>query len=541
MTLENSVPANTFEVVNLADRDSFVYLGKTAMVDNTNGNTVVKDGSNCLATFLMGSLVPGRNIRIDIPTETDPNVFVDAKFFDFQSYSPTLSASSVLGSVSSLSGDMSYFFRSITNDGSPSGVAWIVIEADDDSFYIGYDGVAYYKQADGSYSTTPVATNPDSLVLKTHGFTVNNTVDYTPGLYTHKDVDQYGNTTLYLNQIIAGNCLKIKDTGDTLQLMFDQECARVTPCCDDPLYSGAGIDDPVSVSSVTPPENPCSLIANTYLLGFDFKKNAKLSEVTCEGGFCNWSLDSYTFTATSANYDLHDPLSPIVPYYIRSGWYYRIKAEEMTDPYFVWNMRVIKYTTYYRDCVDDEFSDYTRPFTQDWDQQERKVVRQDVEMLVLTHATSGFFDMFTRDNILQPSGNFVYNEELTQEWIEETQAPIYMGSTSSEEHLELNVSELFLDGPHYDSNTNTHALVDAWTNCGPYIPSSSSSISDSESMGPLVSTSSQSSESSESSSSSSSPSSDSSNSSSSSSSSLSSSSPSSLSSYSVSQSSQSSL
>lgn len=544
MTLENSVPANVFEVVNLADRNGYAYLGKSAMVDNTNGNTVITDGSNCLSTFLIGSIVPGRNIRIDVPTEADPNLFIDTKFFDFQSYTPSLSAYGTIGNVVSNNGDMSYYFKTLKNDGSSSAAAWIIIEASDESFYIGYDGVTYYKQTDGSYATTPISTNPDSLVIKNHTFNVENTANYNPSLFTHKTIDQYGNATMYLNQIIAGNCLKINDTGDTLQLLFDQACARPIPCCDDPLYSGSGIVDPVSMSSVPPVVVPCSTIADTYLLGDDFKKHIKLSTVECDGGFCNWSLDSYTFVATSANYDLNDPMSPIVPYYIRNGWYYRLKAEEVasdSEPMFMWNLRVIKYTTYYRDCIDDEFSDYTRPFTQDWDQQERKVTRQDVQMVVLTHTTSGYFDVFTRATTLQPSGNFVYNEQLTQEWIAETEAPVYMGSTSSSEHLDLNVSELYLSGDHFDNNDNTRAILNAWTDCGPYIPSSSSSISDTESMGPLVSTSSSSSSSSESSSSSSSQSSLSSNSSSSSSSDSSSSTPSSLSSISVSQSSESSV
>jgi hypothetical protein len=144
----------------------------------------------------------------------------------------------------------------------------------------------------------------------------------------------------------------------------------------------------------------------------------------------------------------------------------------------------MKYKTYYRDCTDDESSDYYRTFERDWDKQESKVSRQDVELLVLTRTTSGYFDLFTREDILQPSGRFTYNEELTHEWISETQMPSY--ESADPDMLELNVSELYLDGPHYTENTNTFADVKATSMCLPRLSSSSSSLSDSDSMGPLL-------------------------------------------------------
>ena len=718
--IDNNVPSNVFEVNNLANGDGFVYSGKTSLVDNAAGGKTITTGNNCLSTFLVGSIVPGRNIRLDIPTESDPNIFLDAKFFDFQPYSPAVSGFCTLGKTQDTSGDMSYYFRSLINDGSNTDTAWTIIEADDESFYIGFNGLTYYKQTDSSgnvsYSRSVVATNPNSLILKTHQFDIANTHAYMPSLYTHKNVDEYGNTTFFLNKIIAGPGLTIKDDADTLQLNFDYTKARPTPCCNSE-YSGIDIYDPVSVSSSSITKITCSDTADVYLMGYDFKNHVTLSTYQCDGGFCNWSLDAYTFAVTSAPSDFNsssssslssnsspsslsslssqsengkaiveikniytqdDPNSPFIPngiytleyvsnnqwetpanpldvnapyisiqyietetgwiwrsvygcgfrrgcgngcspnncqvvdnilsgtlnfqkdninayfskpesifsfnstsykcgsplfvrgmvvkyidggdfawennssssyssassvsslsspssnssqsgtsqssnsksshsssssssssymelnapYFVRSGWYYRLKAEQTVDGYFMWNLRVMKYSTYYRDCLDDESSDYYHPFDRDYDQQEKKVVRQDSELLVLTHTTSGAFDLFTRDIPLQPNGKFVFNEELTNDWVAQTTPPAYESSDNT--RIEFNVAELFLDGPHHTHNINTYAMVSkAWTDCGPYIESSSSSLSDSESMGPLVSSSSNSSDSSTSSSSSS--------------------------------------
>lgn len=739
--LENNVPSNVFEVKNLANGDGFVYVGKSSLVDNPAGNRTITNGSNCLSTFMMGSIIPGRNIRLDIPTESDPNVFLDAKFFDFQSYSPQITGSCSLGRTTESSGDMSYYFRAITNDGSATNDSWTIIEADDASFYIGYDGLTYYKQADGSYSRSVVATNPNSLILKTHALEISNTFPYMPSVYTHKTADDYGNTTFYLNKLIAGPGLTIKDDGDTIRLDFDYNEARPTPCCNSD-YSGYGIDDPVSVSSSSIDRITCSDFATMYIVGYDFKQNANLDVVTCEGGFCNWSKDMYTFSvitgapqefdssssnssssssessssdSSSSQSELHgvatveiknlftedDPNAPFfpngtyelvytahhfwetlavpgnpnapyisieyvetdtgwqwkavygcgfrkpcgygcspsncelsnavvdkediwsyfvmpsnvfsfnstgykcgsplfvrgmtvkylhggdfiwnaqssvstssvssdssdssslsdsstsshsslsdnsssssyleteAPYYVRAGWYYRLKAEETTDGFFMWNLRVMKYNTYYRDCTDDESSDYYHDFDRDFDQQERKVYRQDTQLLVLTLATSGAFDLFTRDNPLQPNGRFLYNEELTRDWVELTAPPVYQHQDPN--RLEFNVDELRLSGPHNNSNENTFAdITKAFTDCYPYVQSSSSSMSDSETMGPMVSESSDSSSSSSSSNSSSSSSHSSGSSHSSESSSSSSSSTSSMSSYSGSESSESS-
>jgi hypothetical protein len=517
--LENSVPSNTFEVKNLATTEGFVYVGKSSLVDVPQKQKTLKEGDNCFATFMFGTLVPGRNIRIDKPTDIDPNVFVDAKFFDFEPYTPQLSASNLLSYTQASSGDMSYFFKSIINDGSTSAAGWIVLEASDESFYTGYDGVIYYKQTDGTYTTTPVATSPDAISIKTHTFDIKNTSAFNPGLYTHKTTDKYGNTTFYINKLIAGKCVQVRDTGNTLQLRFDEECARPIPCCDDPNYSGADIYDPLSISSSENVADYCSAEAITYISGYDLRKRQDLATIGCDGEFCSWVADTYSFTVTSGPYDPNISGSPIVPYFIRSGWYYRVKAEETTNGYFMWNYRIMKYTTYYRDCSDDESSDYYRTFERDWDRQESKVYRQDVELLVLTKATSGYFDLFTRQDKIQPQGRYLYNEELTNEWIDETKLPTYESEES--DMLELNVSELYLDGPHHTENTNTFADVKATSMCLPRASSSSSSMSDSDSMGPLLTSSSlsSSSSSSDSSNSSSSPSQSSNSSSSSSSSS----------------------
>jgi hypothetical protein len=694
---DTTVPSNTYEVKNLANGDGFVYVGKSALVEQPGGNRTITEGSNCLATFMVGSIIPGRNIRLDIPTEKDPNVFLDAKFFDFQAYSPQITGSCALGRTVDSSGDMSYYFRAITNDGSATNDSWTIIEADDASFYIGYDGLTYYRQSDGTYSRSVVATNPNSLILKTHDLDMANTFPFMPSLYTHKTKDDYGNTTFYLNKLIAGPGLTIKDDGDTIRLDFDYTKARPTPCCDS-NYSGYGIDDPVSVSSSSIDKITCSDFATMYIVGYDFKKNADLDVVTCEGGFCNWSKDIYTFSvitgapqdfnssssssnssssessssdSSSSQSELHgratveiknlftedDPNAPffpngtyelvytahhfwetpevpgnpnapyisityvetdagwqwkanygcgfrktcgygcspsncelsntvynkediwsyfsfpantfsfnsetykcgsplfvrgmtvtylnggefiwngnsssssssdssdstdsssqsdsstsshssqsnssssssyienVAPYYVRSGWYYRLKAEETTDGYFMWNLRVMKYETYYRDCLDDESSDYYRDYDRDFDQQERKVYRQDTQLLVLTLATSGAFDLFTRDEPLQPNGRFLYNEELTKDWVELTAPPAYAHDDPA--RLEFNVDELRLSGPHNNDNSNTFAdITKAFTDCGPYVESSSSSMSDSETMGPMVSESSNSSSSS---------------------------------------------
>jgi hypothetical protein len=535
--LENHVPPNVFEVTNLANGDGYTFIGKSSLVDNNSGNKTITAGNNCLSTFLIGSIIPGRNIRLDIPTETDPNIFLDAKFFDFQAYTPLVSGSCTLGRTADTSGDLSYYFRTIINDGSSAVQSWIIIEADDASFYVGYDGVTYYKKDDGTYSISSIAVNPNSLILKTHKLDIVNSHPFMPSLYTHKNIDEYGNTTFYLNKIIAGPGMVFTDFGDTVKLDYDYTKARQTPCCNSD-YSGIDNYDPVSQSSVNINVPTCSDTAIVYLVGYDFKQRAELDTITCEGGFCNWSLDAYTF-ATSSTSLSGGFLTPNIPYYIRSGWYYRLKAEQTVDGYFMWNMRVMKYKTYYMDCLDDESSDYYRDFDRDFDQQERKVVRQDTELLVLTHSTSGAFDLFTRNIPLQPNGKFLYNEELTIDWVEATAPPIYAATDPN--RIQYNVNELFLDGPHYNNNINTFAdVTKAWTACGPYTESSSSSLSDSETMGPLYSTSSNSSNSISSNSLSSNSSNSSSSSSNSSSSSSESSSSSSISSYSGSESSMSS-
>jgi hypothetical protein len=492
--LDNIVPPNTFEATNLADKDGYVFLGKGPLV-TTNNIQPLTNGSNCLSTFLFGSIKPGKNIRIDVPTDKDPNLFIDAKFFDFNPYSSSVSlcSSNVLYEVSSTSGDMHYFFRGLINDGSVDDKAWTIIEADDESFYVGYDGVTYYKQVDGTYTTNKLNTNPSAIVLKEHSLNIKNATEYLPNLFTHKLKDEYGNTTFYLNKLIAGNCMNIVDNGDTLTLHYDYSCARKTPCCDDSHYSGAGIYDPVSSSSDFIPGITCSSYATTYLVGYDFKEKLDIPYVYCDGGFCNWLLDTYTYSTSSAHLDLNDPLSPVVPYLIRSGMFYKVTADEISPGTFNWNLRIMKYSTYYSNCIDDEFSDYFLPLDRDHDKQENKVVRQDVQMLVLTLSESGSPVVFDRSNMVQPTGIYTYNKSETQSWISSTTPPEYEGSST---HLIMNISELFLDGPFYDRNDNTKAGVTAISNCAPYVVSSSSSLSDSNSMGSLQSSSSHSSHSS---------------------------------------------
>jgi hypothetical protein len=667
--LDNIVPANTFEINNLTNGEGFVYVGKSALVDTPKYKTI-KEGSNCLSTFLFGGIVPGRNIRIDKPTEKDPNIFIDAKFFDFQPYSPDVSGSCILGTVQDNSGDVSYYFKTITNNGNISNQAWVIVEASDESFYIGYDGLTYYKNIDNSgqviYNRSITSTKPESLILKTHKLEIENSHPYMPSIYTHKKSDEYGNTQFFLNKIIAGDGITIKDDGDTLRVDFDYDLARPTPCCDS-NYSGLYINDTVSeYSSFTP--ITCSENVNVYVIGYDFKQSQILSTVQCENGFCNWSVDNYSYSiisgqpldfnssssssssqsdssessnSSSSFKELHgrasvtiknlftedNPNAPFIPngdyeldyitnnkwetpkdnsnpnapyisiefiqtdigwqwkavygcgfrngcgdgyspasgefvdqvtsesldfdienvyiyfsrpsstfsfnslsyrcgsplfvrgmvvnyiqggdiiwdgvsslssnssssssssissisdmssdssnsssssyiesqtpYLIRNGWYYRLKAEETTDGLFMWNLRIMKYSTFYKNCTDDESSDYYRIYDQDYDTQENKVIRKDSQLIVLTLATSGSFDLFTQDNIIQPNGSFYFNEELTNDWVSISKQPNYF--ESDPDRIELNVDELRLDGPHNNHNDNTHAIVsNALTDC----------------------------------------------------------------------------
>jgi hypothetical protein len=215
----------------------------------------------CDTAFMFGSIYGGQNVRIDQSTDKDPSIFIDAKYFDFKDFTwyskaisgdythSTIDQNSMLAytltsSGTNTFGDKSYAFKEINNDGVPTSSitsvtatsgGQIIIEANDDSWYIGLDGRRYYKEDTvvGAYTTDYRKSNCDSIIISTHKFKVDSTsVPYNRHVYSHSVTDAYNNEVFYFRPLIEGSCVKFEETDDHIKLLFDPTCYRITkPCC----------------------------------------------------------------------------------------------------------------------------------------------------------------------------------------------------------------------------------------------------------------------------------------------------------------------
>lgn len=85
--IEQNLPYKIYSAINLGSNEGLFYLGKVPNNQSSNQKTFSDNFyQNCFSGyyFSIASLVPGSCVRMDIADETDPNILIDAKWYDFR-------------------------------------------------------------------------------------------------------------------------------------------------------------------------------------------------------------------------------------------------------------------------------------------------------------------------------------------------------------------------------------------------------------------------------------------------------------------------
>lgn len=199
--VSNNMPFKIYEAKNAATTEAYVYLGKTsiASVNGATTNYFAAQNENCYTTFLFASLIAGKNIRIDPATEKDPFIYLDSRFYDFRPCGATSSdpftwpKNSILSSVEHNGGDITVYLKNITTDGT------INVQSEDCKIKL---SVNKYRAAN--------ICDTNGVLRKTEGV---------PGA---------SDVVFYFKSIVAGNCITVNDTGDSLVIGFDRD--NCDPC-----------------------------------------------------------------------------------------------------------------------------------------------------------------------------------------------------------------------------------------------------------------------------------------------------------------------
>jgi hypothetical protein len=208
--IENNLPFKIYSAVNLGRNEGMVFLGKTSTdASNTPFNRTVPEDyyADCFSTFNFASIVPGNCSRIDIATESDPNILIDLKWFDFR---PAVDASgqqdlwpknNALKSVEyAEDGDFTALMRSLSTDGT------VVINGKESGFIWSDTG----KVGNDDYCT---------FVLQSWKYNCVNILEPGP-FYGSIGTPGKTNVIFLFRSIIGGQNVDVKDFGTYLKVFY---------------------------------------------------------------------------------------------------------------------------------------------------------------------------------------------------------------------------------------------------------------------------------------------------------------------------------
>jgi hypothetical protein len=206
----NNLPFKVYSAVNMGSNEGMVYLGQTTsdITNNPYVNTVPPDYyANCFSTFNFASIVPGTCSRIDIATETDPNILIDAQWFDFR---PSTDASgeqelwplnNALKTINyAEDGDFTALMNSISTDGT------VVINGAESGFVWSDEG----PNGNSNYCT---------FVLQAWKYKCENLAEPGP-FYASIGTPGQTNVVFLFRSLIGGQNIDIKDYGTYLQVFY---------------------------------------------------------------------------------------------------------------------------------------------------------------------------------------------------------------------------------------------------------------------------------------------------------------------------------
>jgi len=434
-----NIPYKIYEVKNISTKGGYVYMGKSPTIDDNNGP--VNGNNSCFTTFLFGSLEGGDsgNIRIDPPTNKDPYTFIDVRFYDVHpyqsflksekgeviSFTSEISANNILAysvaatanGFQTVKGDMLYYFKNITNNGTSVKPADLIIDTDNGQSFIGVDGKKYFIQPDGKYSTVNYNTDiteVNDYIIKQNSYQLKNAKSVSKGtsLYSHS-VTTDNNTSFFIKQFIPGTGVNISTDNDNVYLTFDTTYSKNIPCntnntnCyvdETPILNLPSSSSNSSSSSV----DDCSIEAS---LIFRFNNGQKLSKHLnshgCNGSGCHWDFDNNWYKHVIDKYDHTDPDSTAyyVKYLLNYGYYYSLK-QELIGSQKKWVIRIGNYNYYYLDA----------------------------DLTLNLHRTVTNVLVFTSDTL---ASNYIFDNDLTNQWVSDLSI-----SDPTHEYYNLNVGNL---------------------------------------------------------------------------------------------------
>jgi hypothetical protein len=187
-----------YDVGNLSSYRSFIYLGSTYIANISNTDKTKSDFS----TFLFGSIVGGKNVRIDQATEKDPYIFIDVRYYTFKPYNyyvNFIANSNLTDLENNFLPNETNFRKSVINK----------IEISNNDLI-----VSVKKIGSDNKIIIHSSKNGDELILKAAEYDLRNNNEGDPKslavkVLTRKSKDEYGNNQFHINKLIEGNCLKL--------------------------------------------------------------------------------------------------------------------------------------------------------------------------------------------------------------------------------------------------------------------------------------------------------------------------------------------
>ena len=154
--IEKNLPYKIYSATNMGSNEGMFYLGKVP--NNLNFNQKVYSDAyyqNCFSGyyFSIASLVPGSCVRMDPADESDTNILIDAKWYDFRPACTMLTCNETLWPNDNVLYSVDYTnpmtvtpaFKSFVTDGS------VVISGLESSFFWNDEGI--HNAQDESHCT----------------------------------------------------------------------------------------------------------------------------------------------------------------------------------------------------------------------------------------------------------------------------------------------------------------------------------------------------------------------------------------------------
>jgi len=173
-----------YDINNFSNIGSNVYIGSTYIANISTSKTEKTD----FTTYLFASIVGGRNIRIDQPTEKEPYIFIDSRFYHFKPYSYYVD----------FNNNIDINLLETTNYSLNNSILKSIN-------YINGDVYVNIKNIESPNITIYIDFKTNELTLKAPEYNLkntksNNVVSF--NLLTKKSKNEFGNTSFHINKLI---------------------------------------------------------------------------------------------------------------------------------------------------------------------------------------------------------------------------------------------------------------------------------------------------------------------------------------------------